>query len=180
MPHRVTTFFRKNATENPSELKIKSARPPLADRSQTSLPRLVDEDGNNRMHDSHKRLSFQGLTHSARSSTKSLTHHPTSIDVVIESPPLVFYGPPEASTGALLSGQLVFYVNDESVPIDSFSMRLCLESTRKRPFHTHCQECSHQSKDLTTWNFLQSPVTLPKGKLRKSALPIITANEIPR
>lgn len=168
MPHRVTSFFRKNAAEHPTELNIKSARTPLADRPHASIPHLVDDDGSaKRMHEPHKRLSFQGLAHSARSSTKSLAHPPTSIDVVIESPPLVFYGPAEGSTGALLSGQLVFHVNDESVPIESFSMRLCLETTRKRPFHAHCQECSHQSRDLTTWNFLQTPVTLQKGKPRK-------------
>lgn len=48
--------------------------------------------------------------------------------------------------------------------IDTFKMRLALEVTRKKPFHNHCQECSHQSTDLTTWTFLQGPATLAKGE----------------
>ena len=48
--------------------------------------------------------------------------------------------------------------------IDTFKMRLALEVTRKKPFHSHCQECSHQSTDLTTWSFLQGPATLAKGE----------------
>jgi arrestin-related trafficking adapter 1 len=172
MPHRVTSFFRKSSPENPSETKSKSSRPPLAERAHTSIfPHLLDEDGHPKrtMPEAHKRLSFQGLTHSARSSTKSLPHQPAALDVVIESPPLVFYGSAECSTGALLSGQLVFRVNDESVPIESLSMKLCLETTRKRPFHAHCQECAHQTKDLTAWNFLQAPVNMQKGKPRNSS-----------
>lgn len=165
MPHRVTAFFRKNSAETPSELKGKGSRPPLAERAHTSIfPHLLDEDGNpKRMPDTHKRLSFQGLAHSARSSTKSLAHHPATLDAVIESPPLVFYGTAEYSTGALLSGQLVFHVNDESMPIESLNMKLCIETTRKRPFHNHCQECSHHTKELTVWNFLQAPLVLQKG-----------------
>ena len=166
MPHRVTSFFRKNSTENPSDLKTKP-RHPLADRthySPTSPAALDDEANPRKMPDAHKRLSFQGLTHSAKSSSKSLPHQPASLDVVIESPPLVFYGPAEYSTGALLSGQLVFQVHDDALPLESFSMKLSVETTRKRPFHAHCQDCTHQTTDLTTWNFLQAPVTLPKGK----------------
>jgi hypothetical protein len=54
--------------------------------------------------------------------------------------------------------------------IDTFKMRLALEVTRKKPFHNHCQECSHQSTDLTTWTFLQGPVTLAKGKSKSIIL----------
>jgi hypothetical protein len=164
MPHRVAAFFRKNSSDNPSDLTARTARPPLADRAHSSGPLLVDEDGHRKMPDTIKRLSFQGLTHSARSSSKSLPHHPASLNVLIESPPLVFYGSTEYSTGALLSGQLVFHVHDEPLPIESLGMKLCLETTKKRPFHAHCHDCAHQSTELTTWNFLQGPVTLQKGK----------------
>lgn len=166
MPHRVAAFFRKNSAENPSDLKSKPTRPPLGDRAHSSItPHLLDEHGNpKKMPDAHKRLSFQGLTHSAKSSTKSLSHHPAALDIIIESPPLIFYGAAENSTGALLSGQLVFHVYDAPLAIDSFDMKLYLETTRKRPFHTHCHDCSHQTTDLTSWSFLQSPATLQKGK----------------
>lgn len=48
--------------------------------------------------------------------------------------------------------------------IESFKMRLALEVTRKKPFHTHCPECLKQCTDLTTWNFLQGPATLRRGE----------------
>lgn len=165
MTHRVASFFRKNSAENPSELKLKPTRPPLAERAHTSIfPHLLDEDGNpKKMPDGHKRLSFQGLTQSAKSSTKALIHQPASLNILIESPPLVFYGTPEQSTGALLSGQLVFHVYDETLRVDSLSMKLCMEATKKRPFHAHCHDCSHQITDLTSWGFLQIPVVLKKG-----------------
>lgn len=170
MPHRVAAFFRKNSSENPSELKVRTPRPPLADRAHSVGPLLVDEDGQHKkMPDTHKRLSFQGLTHSARSSSKSLPHQAAPLSVLIESPPLVFYGSAEHSTGALLSGQLVFHIQDESLPIESLGMKLCLETTKKRPFHAHCNDCTHHSSDLTTWNFLQAPVTLQKGELSPSS-----------
>jgi hypothetical protein len=119
------------------------------------------------MPDSHKRLSLTGL-HSPRSSSRSIPHNQThsSLDVKIESPPLVYYGVAAASTGALLSGQITFNIVEESVTVESFKMRLALETTHKRPFHAHCQDCSQQSKDLTSWNFLQGPATLRKGKIQ--------------
>jgi len=120
------------------------------------------------MPDTHKRLSFQGLTYktpSAKSSSRSIAQqHQATLDCVIESPPLVFYGAAASSTGALLSGQIRVTIHDENMAIDKFKMRLALEVTRKKPFHNHCQECAHQSTDLTTWDFLLGPTTLAKGE----------------
>jgi len=48
--------------------------------------------------------------------------------------------------------------------IESFSMKLACEVTRKKPFHSHCQECSHESTELTKWNFLQGPTNLARGE----------------
>lgn len=49
------------------------------------------------------------------------------------------------------------------MPIESIKMRLALEVTRRKPFHAHCQDCAHQSTDLTTWNFLAGPASLRRG-----------------
>jgi hypothetical protein len=68
----------------------------------------------------------------------------------------------------LLSGQLVLNIHEDFMAIDSFKMRLALEVTRKKPFHAHCQECSKQCTDLTTWNFLQGPATLQRGEFERS------------
>ena len=181
MPHRVATFFRSHSTtlDLPTDLKKASrrasaSRPPLADRSPSSSgSSLISvEDKHSKMPDAHKRLSM-GLTISPKSSSRNISQRqPATLDCVIESPPLVFYGAAASSTGALLSGQIRLNIQDEHMAIDAFKMRLALEVTRKKPFHSHCQECSQQSTDLTTWTFLQGPATLAKGE-PKSTIPYL-------
>jgi len=172
MPHRVATFFRAHANsfDIPTDLKrttrrLSSSRPQPPDRTPSSSgSSLASEDKSVKMPDVHKRLSLVGLHSPKTSSTKIPQHVPATLDVVMESPPLVFYGAAASSTGALLSGQLVLNIYDESMTIDSFKMRLALEVTRKKPFHAHCQDCSHQSTDLTTWTFLAGPTVLHRGE----------------
>jgi hypothetical protein len=181
MPHRVATFFRShsNAFDLPTDLKKGSrrpstSRPPLSDRSPSSSGSslLSIEEKHTKMPDAHKRLSL-GLNISPKSSSRNISQHqPATLDCVIESPPLVFYGSTASSTGALLSGQIRLNVQDEHMVIDAFKMRLALEVTRKKPFHSHCQECSHQSTNLTTWTFLQGPATLAKGESKSTILTI--------
>jgi hypothetical protein len=175
MPHampRVSTFFR-NHTSNfdlPTDLKkakrrsSSTKRPYFTDRTPSSSgSSLASDDRSVKMPENHKRLSLVGL-HSPRSSSSKIPQLAT-LDVTIESPPLVFYGPASSSSGALLSGQLVLNIHEDHMAIDSFKMRLALEVTRKKPYHAHCPECSKQCTDLTTWNFLQGPATLQRGEL---------------
>lgn len=115
------------------------------------------------MPDGHKLLSL-GLISPKSSSTKLATHHSATLDFLIESPPLVFYGPSASSSGALLSGQLIFNIHEDVMAIENFNMKLVLEVTRKKPFHSHCPECTSSNSDLTTWNFLANPTTLRRGE----------------
>lgn len=111
---------------------------------------------------SHKRLS---LTLSPKGSSKSIPQLvPAKLDALIESPPLVFYGQPSASTGALLSGQLRLKITNENMAIEKFKMRLVVDVCRKKPFHNHCHDCQHQSTDITAWDFLQGPATFRRGE----------------
>ncbi|TAQ90233.1 hypothetical protein B7494_g1431 [Chlorociboria aeruginascens] len=176
MPHRVSNFFRSRSHWHDyshsnilSDLAVdhqplepwensctesSKPRPSPPDRTRSSL---------NMPDSAIKRLSLTGL-HSPRMASRSQSqHHPPDLSYEIESPPLVFYGVATASTGALLSGQLKINVRDDAFPINNIKMRLVLEVTRKRPFHAHCPECAKQSTDLTTWDLLESPVTLKNG-----------------
>lgn len=76
----------------------------------------------------------------------------------------MFYGTTTSSTGALLSGQLKLDVTDEKWAVETFEMKLVVEVTMKKPFHAHCEECTHQTTDLTTWKLLQAPTTLNHGE----------------
>lgn len=115
------------------------------------------------MPDAHKRLSLS-LISPKSSSNKLPQHQSATLDVLIESPPLVFYGPAASSTGALLSGQLILKIHEDSMAIEDFKMKLILEVTRKRPFHSHCPECSTSDEDLNSWTFLAGPATLRRGE----------------
>lgn len=172
MPHRVTTFFRSHTSnfDLPTDLKSSSRRsssskrPPLSDRASSSSASSVNSDHGHKMPD-HKRISLTGL-HSPKNSSTKIHQSPASLDVKIESPPLVFFGPPVSSTGALLSGQLMLNVPDELLVIDNFKLKLVVETTRKKPFHAHCAECSQQTQELYKWDFLQGQATLKKGKFK--------------
>ncbi|KAA8567648.1 hypothetical protein MFRU_010g02200 [Monilinia fructicola] len=170
----VTSFFRSHSHpfDLPTEGKKgprrnSGSRPSLKSRTPSSSASSITDDKVSKMPDHslpHKRISIPGL-HSPKTSSKSVPqYHGATLECAIESPPLVLYGSTSASTGALLSGQLKLHIHDEKFAIESFKMRLAVEVTQKKPFHAHCQECSHQSKDLTTWNFLQGPATLRKGE----------------
>ena len=114
---------------------------------------------------SNKRLSFpNNILHSPKSSSKSIPQfRPVELRTEIESPPLVFYGASESSTGALLSGQVKLTVNEDTMPIESMYFKLVLDVTRRKPFHAHCAECANQTTELTKWEFLAGSATLKRG-----------------
>lgn len=117
------------------------------------------------MRDLRKRLSLHGL-HLKSSSSKG--HHdqhvPPKLSITMESPPIVYYGTPNSSSGALLSGLLKLNIAEASMEIADLHMRFVLETTRKKPFHGNCSACSKQSEEFTRWNFLQGPTKVEKGK----------------
>ncbi|KAH6724225.1 hypothetical protein BKA61DRAFT_25824 [Leptodontidium sp. MPI-SDFR-AT-0119] len=175
MPHRVTTgvatFFRSHTNsfdissdlkKGPKAPKRSSSRPSISDRTpSTSGSSLHSEDNCVKM--PTKRLSL-GLHSPKTSLTKIPQHHNASLDMIIESPPLVFYGTATASSGALLSGQLILNINEDFVSFEDFKMKLAIEVTRKKPFHAHCEECAHQNTELQNWKFMEGPATLRRGE----------------
>lgn len=87
------------------------------------------------------------------------------LDVVIESPPLCFYGGPSVSTGALFSGRLKLTVNDPTgkVKVTKLTMRLCAAISTKKPVQKECLQCKERDSDIKMWNFLTEPKTFNKG-----------------
>ena len=96
---------------------------------------------------------------------QSRRHPPGKFDVVIESPPLIFYGSPAASTGALLSGRLKLQVDDPSgkVNLTRFTMKLRCAITTKKPIQKDCNECRERYDDIKEWSFLSEPKTFTRG-----------------
>jgi hypothetical protein len=188
MPHKVASFpfFRSNSNNLVQQEPKKSARKlsiskhtrPALPSASSSSSSLHAEERSSKMVGPNKRLSFpNNFMHSPKSSNKSIPqYHPVELRTEIESPPLVFYGSSESSTGALLSGQLKLNINEDALPIESLNLKLVLEVTRKKPFHAHCPDCINQNTELTKWTFLAGPATLKRGKLQS----ILTCDEASR
>lgn len=87
------------------------------------------------------------------------------LDWQLESPPIVMYGDPESSTGALLSGQLFLDVKDDALEIESLNATLNIHVTQKRPFANHCTDCANQYTELKTWCLLPHPLIMAKGRI---------------
>ncbi len=77
-----------------------------------------------------------------------------TLHVTMESPPLVMYGPPEISSGALLSGRFKVHVPVRQTRIRSLVGRLVAHATTRRPVHTSCSQCATRTTELTSWSLL--------------------------
>ncbi|KAF2743577.1 hypothetical protein M011DRAFT_410244 [Sporormia fimetaria CBS 119925] len=108
--------------------------------------------------DAFKRHSL-GARHSSKS-PKVEPHRPANLNMEIESPPIVFYNSPQASTGALLSGQLKIDVVEPHMVLKSLDMRLIAIVSTKKPVAPHCPDCLAQTTELHKWEFLNAPVSL--------------------
>lgn len=88
---------------------------------------------------------------------------PAKLVVEMESPPIVFHGGTDSSTGALLSGQLVLTVTDAEVNLSSFGMTLNAKLMTRRPVTKDCPDCCTKKSEIFMWKFLSEPKRFEKG-----------------
>jgi hypothetical protein len=86
------------------------------------------------------------------------------IGMKIESPPLVFYGSPKDSTGALLSG-LIHIKNEDKKQWESFTLELQVETLARRPVHGGCAKCAVTVDTINTWTFISKKPTDPNREI---------------
>ena len=89
-----------------------------------------------------------------------------TLNIRLESPPLVSYGPPDDSSGALMSGVLdltprQISVKNESFEVDKLEMKLIMDVTTHKPIGHNCPACATRSNVLNTWVFIPSHRVLP-------------------
>jgi len=157
MPGRLLGFVKTSPPSSllnvPTKQKDNSSR--KASRSQERRDSM----------DHVKRLSIGGRIHSSeRKSSPRLEAKPAKLDMVIESPPLVFYNNPAQSTGALLSGQLKLNVIEPAVVIEVFTMQFIAKTTSRKPVSQHCEDCAKQDAELKKWQFVTEPLGLAHGE----------------
>jgi len=102
--------------------------------------------------------------HFGWSNKETQQYVPATLDWKLESPPLVMYGDPATSSGTLLSGQLFLNVKEDVLEIESLDATLSIHVTQKRPFATHCAECTNQRTELKKWELIQHPLVMSKGE----------------
>jgi arrestin-related trafficking adapter 1 len=87
------------------------------------------------------------------------------LSVLVESPPLVFYGTVANSTGALFSASINAEAK-QAVTVESFTAEFICTTTTKKPVHHNCPECTVQQSSLKQWTFVgseQGPLRLTPG-----------------
>lgn len=89
---------------------------------------------------------------------------PVKMSMVIESPPLVFYGNAQNSTGALFSGQLFLEITSPNVTLEKLELQFLCTTSAKKPVAQHCPECASQTSELKKWEFLKAPLRLAQGQ----------------
>ncbi|RCI11018.1 hypothetical protein L249_5259 [Ophiocordyceps polyrhachis-furcata BCC 54312] len=172
MPHRVTNFLPSSAS---SASASASASSPKSDSDKrNNIAFIMPRNHLNHHHilslpfslltkDHHHHHHHHHHPHYHRPHL-SPHHSPVRLDWSIESPPIVFHGSPEESTGALISGQMLMDVSEDSVQVQGFSASLSLRLTQKRPYQGHCCDCQHQTRELKSWRLLTKPATLTRGR----------------
>ncbi|PHH68669.1 hypothetical protein CDD80_7349 [Ophiocordyceps camponoti-rufipedis] len=181
MPHRVTNFLRTSSSSYHAQKK-KTAPSPRSPTSSCNSSRAASpsytSDSDDQHHAvampdhftealrKHHRLSlpFGRRDHRGHHGSSSTATSAVRLDWSIESPPIIFHGGPEESTGALVSGQMLMDVREDSVDVDSFVATLALQITQKRPFQGHCCDCQRQTTELKSWRLLTKKATLRRGR----------------
>jgi hypothetical protein len=119
-------------------------------------------------------------------SKKDKTHEdglprPAQLSIVVESPPLVSYGTPEESSGALFSGQFKIDVSSTTpITVSSIKVRLLSTTTVRKPAVSSCPDCSSTIKELKKWDFTKDELkkTLTPGE-HKFPLSYLFAGDLP-
>lgn len=93
-----------------------------------------------------------------------VTKAPAELSINYESPPLVFYGNVNDSTGAILSGQLELTVTEPEIMLKTLEMELLGMTTTKRPCFKDCPGCQTVTTSIHQWTFLSEPCCLKMGK----------------
>lgn len=121
-------------------------------RSQESLVMdIFNRHKHDKHHDDHKK------------SPKVEAQGTATINMSVESPPIVFYNSPQASTGAIISGQLILNVHEPLVSITNFEMKLFAITATKKPVVQNCSDCSTQTTEIHNWDIVNQPMNMRYG-----------------
>ena len=149
--HNAPRHTARTSTTSPES---RSSTPPV-DLAMDAFKRHSISSIVHKAHDSHKKAPSPNLKPSKPKNT---------IELIRESPPSIFFGPPEASSGILLAGILrVNVVTDPHVVLTQLNLKLLARVTQKKPIVKDCPQCARQDTELKTWDFLTENKTIRTG-----------------
>ena len=179
IPTGLRSSMRTTKSSQPTNVNIHEIRDPLENRRQSreSLERLpsaerkpsavMDFFSKEKRHSGLGGKGGKGSNSPSKGSPKNSPKlapvKSAMLAIDMESPPLIFYGNPNQSTGALLSGQLLLTVTDPEINLQSFHMVLNARITNKRPITKDCPNCQVKNTQLFAWNFLTEPTKYKAG-----------------
>ncbi|KAG2416403.1 hypothetical protein HFD88_007618 [Aspergillus terreus] len=146
--------------KNSGNVQVDRERSPER-RLSSAVEHLIHRDH----HKDKRRIRGRSSHSKERSGHDESVGAAATLDVIVESPPLVCFGTPANSSGALFSGRLKITVADSAnmITVDKFDMRLMTKVTTKKPVSRECPNCSSRTEELTNWNFLTEPLQLRSG-----------------
>jgi hypothetical protein len=170
MPGRLLSLVRPAPASSPPSESVKPAKAKKVQAEPLPIfpPVYSVEQPSNRSK-SQESLVMEALKrHSMGRATekKSAKADPpkaVTVNMVVESPPVVFYNTPEQSSGAIFSGQLQLDVHEPHVTLDKFEMRFLAITTTKKPVQSHCADCTRQETPVHQWDLVTAPVSLRHG-----------------
>lgn len=133
------------------------------EKNGRTTPEHDDQHPPKRSSTSMEVLRNLGKDKKKNSSFEDINLRQGKLSITIESPPLVSYGKPENSTGALMSGQLKMLLTD-SIQLETFTLQLIARVKYLKPVHKDCQECSTKETELRLWTMIKSPKKFTKGE----------------
>ncbi|KAL4891303.1 hypothetical protein BDV59DRAFT_72822 [Aspergillus ambiguus] len=171
-------YSHSNSSTNSSSSSVNEMVSPAVHPKKNPVAVLVDRDRSperrlssavehfiHRDHKDKRRTRGRSSHSKERSASEHRAAPAASLDVIVESPPLMCYGTPANSSGALFSGRLKITVAESAsaITLDKFDMRLMTKITTKKPVSRECPNCSSRTEELTHWNFLTEPLQLRSG-----------------
>lgn len=93
-----------------------------------------------------------------------------TLQIRMESPPIVLYGTPVDLAGAIVSGLIFLDTTDDTTKIDFVTLKIVQRIRYSKPFMisltsvTLCKDCQVRLTEISRWDVVKSPTVFNKGR----------------
>ncbi|KAM0698028.1 hypothetical protein Q7P36_001491 [Cladosporium allicinum] len=151
---------KERTSSSPHAVEVRRAS--MDNFKRPALAAITKAKGSSKSRDRKGQSNDRSVSHASShgggtSSPRSSSYiKPVKLEMIMESPPVMFYDAPAVSSGALLSGRLKVTPLAGDVVMESIIMFLEATVTTKKPVADRCRECASQISDLYEWDFFRN------------------------